>query len=146
MTMTLARTPRTGHGLVVGGRIAGAALTGWSAGIHLYLWLDGFRDVETVGTLFLANAIGGFALALVLLVTPARFLVVVSALGALYAASVLGALSLSLTVGLFGVHESLDAEQVVTTLVINAVAVVVLGVLTLVRLRARVKGADLPLG
>jgi hypothetical protein len=137
MTTTLASTPRTDRRLAVGGRIAGAALTGWSAGIHLYLWFDGFRDVETIGTLFLLNAIGGFVLALVLLATPDRFLTVVSALGALYAVSVLGALSVSLTVGLFGVHESIDTEQVVTTLVINSAAVLILGALTAIRLRER---------
>jgi hypothetical protein len=137
MTTTLASTSQTGRWLAVGGRIAGAALTGWSAGIHLYLWLDGFRDVETIGTLFLLNAIGGFVLALVLLITPDRFLAAVSVLGALYAASVLGALTLSLTVGLFGFHESIDTEQVVTTLVINSAAVLVLGVLTAIRLRER---------
>lgn len=138
MTMTLASTSsRTGRWLAVCGRIAGAALTGWSAGIHLYLWFDGFRDVETIGTLFLLNAIGGFILALVLLITPERFLTVASALGALYAASVLGALSLSLTVGLFGLRESIDTEQVLTTLIINSTAVLVLGVLTAVRLRER---------
>jgi hypothetical protein len=137
MTMTLTSTPRTGRWLVVGGRIAGAALTGWSAGIHLYLWFGGFRDVETLGPLFLLNAIGGFVLALVLLVTPDRFLTVVATLGALFAAGVLGALSLALTVGLFGLHESIDTEQVVTTLVVNAAAVAVLGVLTAIRLRGR---------
>ncbi|HEV2779969.1 MAG TPA: hypothetical protein VGX25_11285 [Actinophytocola sp.] len=137
MTTTLASTPRTGRRLAMGGRIAGAALTGWSAGIHLYLWLDGFRDVETIGTLFLLNAIGGFLLALVLLFTPDRFLTAAFALGALYAASVLGALSLSLTVGLFGFHESIDTDQVITTLVVNSAAVLILGTLTALRLRER---------
>jgi urea transporter len=137
MTMTLASTSRSGSRLAVGGRIAGAALTGWSAGIHLYLWFAGFRDVDTIGTFFLLNAVGGLVLALALLFAPNRSLAVVCALGALYAASVLGALSLSLTVGLFGFHESIDNEQVVTTLVINSAAVVVLGVLTAVRLRER---------
>ncbi|HEU5471236.1 MAG TPA: hypothetical protein VFV67_11330 [Actinophytocola sp.] len=137
MTTTLTSTTRTDRRLTVGGRIIGAALTGWSAGIHLYLWFDGFRDIETIGTMFLLNAIGGFVLALVLLATPDRFLAVASALGALYAASVLGALILSLTVGLFGFRETIDTEQVVTTLVVNSAAVVVLGALTAIRLRER---------
>jgi hypothetical protein len=137
MTMTLESTPRTGQWVAVAGRIAGAALTGGSAGIHLYLWLDGFRDVETIGTLFLLNAIGGFALAIALLATPSRLLAVFSALGALYAVSVLGALSLSLTVGLFGFEESIDTEGVVTTLVINSIAVLLLGALTISQVRRR---------
>lgn len=137
MTTTPASTSQTGRWLVLSGRIVGAGLTGWSAGIHLYLWSEGFRDIETIGTLFLLNAIGGFILALALLVTPNRFLTVVFALGALYAASVLGALILSLTVGLFGFRETIDTEQVVTTLVVNSVAVLFLGVLTALRLRQR---------
>jgi urea transporter len=137
MTMTMTSTSRSGSRLAVGGRIAGAALTAWSAGIHLYLWLGGFRDVDMIGTFFLLNAIGGLALALVLLIAPNRLLAMVCALGALYAASVLGALSLSLTVGLFGFHESIDNEQVVTTLVINSAAVAILGVLAAGRLRER---------
>lgn len=139
MSTDLANTQRTGHWLALAGRIAGAALTGWSAGIHLYLWFDGYRDIETVGPLFLLNAIGGFVLAVALLVAPARLLAIASALGALYAASVLGALILSLTVGLFGFDEAIGNEQVVATLVINSAALLILGVLAALRLRERRK-------
>jgi hypothetical protein len=140
MSTNLASTPRTGRTLALGGRIVGAALTAWSAGIHLYLWSEGFRDIETIGTLFMLNAIGGFVLALALLATPGRFLAVVSGLGVLYALSVLGALSMSLTVGLFDHKETIDTDQVVTTLVVNSIAVVVLGVLTAIQLRERRRG------
>jgi hypothetical protein len=137
MTMSGTSTSQTSHWLTLGGRIAGAALTGWSAGIHLYLWFDGFRDVETIGTLFLLNAIGGFILALALILAPARFLAGVAALGALYAVSVLGALILSLTVGLFGLQESIETDQVINTLIINSAAVLILGALTVIALRQR---------
>jgi hypothetical protein len=60
----MARAHRSsGRWLFLAGWIAGAALTGWPAGIHLYLWYSGYGDIETIGVLFLLNAIGGFALA-----------------------------------------------------------------------------------
>jgi hypothetical protein len=118
-------------------RLAAAGTAVAMGAIHLHLWYDGYRYLDTIGTLFLLNAIGGFVLAVALLATPGRFLAVVSALGALYAVSVLGALSMSLTVGLFGFEESIDTELVVTTLAINSIAVLVLGVLTAIQLRER---------
>jgi len=39
-----------------------------SAAVHLYLWLDGFRDLSIIGPAFLLNAVGGAVIA-VLLVT-----------------------------------------------------------------------------
>jgi hypothetical protein len=138
MGTDVASTRTAGRWLVLAGRIAGAGLTGWSAGIHLYLWYNGYRDIETVGPLFLVNAIGGFILAVAILVVPTRFLTIVSGLSALYAASVLGALILSLTVGLFGFFESTVAQLVTTTLVINSVAFLVLTAFTVIRVvRAR---------
>jgi hypothetical protein len=125
--------------LLIAGRIVGAGLTGWSAGIHLYLWYFGYRDIETIGTLFLLNAIGGFIVALALLIIPNRWLALVFGLAALYAASVLGALILSLTVGLFGFFESLIAKLVTTTLVINAAAFVLLVFLFIIARRKRVQ-------
>jgi hypothetical protein len=136
MKTDVANTPGLSRRLLVAGRITGAALTGWSAGIHLHLWSAGYRDIQTIGVLFLINAIGGIVLALALLAVPRRFLAIVTMLAALYSASVLGALIISLTMGLFGFFESSTAELVTTTLVINSVAVVVLALLTVVRLTA----------
>jgi len=116
--------------------IAGAALTGWSAGIHLYLWNAGYRDIQTIGVLFLLNAIGGFIVAVAVLLVPTRFLTIVSALGALYALGVLGALNPQPHCGLFGFFESPGTELVTTTLVVNSVAFIVLALFTAVRLRA----------
>jgi hypothetical protein len=127
-------TPGLSRWLLIASRITGAALTGWSAAIHLHLWSAGYRDIQTIGVLFLINAIGGIVLAVALLVVPSRFLTIVTMLAALYAASVLGALIISLTMGLFGFFESSTAELVTTTLVINSVGFVVLALLTAVRL------------
>ena len=30
-----------------------------SAAMHLYLWFEGYRDVDTIGPAFLLNAFGG---------------------------------------------------------------------------------------
>jgi hypothetical protein len=141
--ITLQRA-RTSQGVLMAGRIAGAALTGWSAGIHLYLWTQGYRDIATIGPLFLLHAISGAILALALLTTPIRFLTIVSALGALFAAGSLAALILSLTVGMFGFTETPNAELVTTTLIVESAGFLILALFTILRLtsaaRARSTG------
>ncbi|MGZ5400711.1 MAG: hypothetical protein ACXWDM_11940, partial [Nocardioides sp.] len=39
-----------------------------SAAMHLYLWFEGYRDVETIGPAFLLNAVGGAVIGVLLLV------------------------------------------------------------------------------
>lgn len=107
-------------------RLTAVALTAAMAAIHLHLWADGYRDIETIGVLFLLNGIIGCALAAALLVAPARLLGAVAAATALFTAGTLGALVLSLTTGLFGFEESLDADLVVPTLAVETAGVVVL--------------------
>ncbi|WP_422677962.1 hypothetical protein [Blastococcus brunescens] len=51
-------------------RIAGAALLAAMAWIHLDLWNDGYRTIDVIGPAFLLNAVAGFGLAALLLVTP----------------------------------------------------------------------------
>lgn len=132
--MTIVHRARTSRGLVIGGRIVGAALIGWSAGIHLELWSEGYRDIATIGPLFLLQVISGVVLALALLAVPTRFLLITSGLGALFMIGSLGALVLSLTVGLFGFTESTNAEQVTTTIVVETVGFLVLALLTVLLL------------
>ncbi|MFE0252264.1 hypothetical protein [Streptomyces sp. NPDC059010] len=107
-------------------RLAGAGLTAAMAAIHLRLWADGYRDLSTIGPLFLLNGIVGILLALALLVTPVRALGPVAAVTALFTAGTLGALFLSLTTGLFGFDESIDAELVRPTLYVETAGVLVL--------------------
>lgn len=38
-----------------------------SAFIHLEMWIDGYRDIETIGPLFMLNAVGGLLLGLVII-------------------------------------------------------------------------------
>ncbi|KUO09724.1 hypothetical protein [Streptomyces sp. DSM 15324] len=123
-------TERTAATLVL--RLAGAGLTAAMAAIHLRLWAEGYRGLDTIGPLFLLNGVVGLLLALALLGTPVRRLAPVAAVTALFTAGTLGALVLSLTTGLFGFVESMDAELVRPTVYVEAAGVAVLAVLTVV--------------
>jgi hypothetical protein len=87
-------------------RLACAALLTWIGYIHLHLWAEGYQQIPTDGPLFLIDAVAGFALALALLAWP-RPLAGLLAVG--YVVSDLGALLISLTVGLFGFKGSISA-------------------------------------
>ncbi len=93
--------PRSSPRLVL--RLVCAGLLIWVAAIHLHLWTEGYRDIPTVGPLFLADAVGGFVLAAVLLVWPRPL---AGLLGAGLMVSTLGGLIVSLNFGLFGFRES----------------------------------------
>lgn len=112
-------------------RVAGAILSAAMAGIHLYLWVDGYRDIPIIGLLFLLNAIGGGLLALALLVVTDRPLGLVAAVGAVFTAGTLAALIVSLTVGLFGLRETLQVPYVLSTLVVESLGTVVLAALAM---------------
>jgi hypothetical protein len=104
-------------------RLACAALLAWIGYIHLHLWLEGYRQIPTDGPLFLADAVAGFALAAALLAWP-RPLAGLAAAG--YIASDIGALLISLTVGLFGFKESITASYVTQTLAIETITLLAL--------------------
>lgn len=114
------------RGSMVIGRLLGVGLTGAMGWIHLQLWVDGFREVPVVGPLFLLNAIGAAVLAVVLLAVPVRLLSVTAAVTAVFTAGTLAGLILSLTVGLFGVQESLQTPLALTTLIVESAGVLVL--------------------
>lgn len=107
-------------------RLVGAGLLATMGGIHLHLYGVGFSTVPTIGPLFLLNGILGAALALAMLATPARWLAPVSLAGALLEVGTLGGLVLSLTVGLFGWQESLDAPLVHLTIIVESAGFVVM--------------------
>jgi hypothetical protein len=108
-------------GLVL--RVAGAGLLIWVGALHLHLWSEGYRHIPTVGPLFLAQAIGGFALAAVVLVWP-RLLA--GLLGAGYMLTTLAGLVISINVGLFGFRESSSASFVVESMVLEILGAAVL--------------------
>jgi hypothetical protein len=108
-------------------RVGGAALLLATAAIHLLLWSDGYRDILWIGPLFLLNAIGAAVLALAVLGAPARWLPLVCAAGALLELGTLGGLLLSTTVGFLGFVETWQAPWAVTSAVVEAAAVLLLG-------------------
>jgi hypothetical protein len=107
---------------------------GW---LHLDLWLAGYRTIDVIGPAFLLNAIAGFGLAVLLLVTPRPLLLGVAALGAVAALGTLGGLLLATTVGLFGFVESTAADRWWESFWVEAAAVVVLGALAALAARRR---------
>ncbi|MDQ6657997.1 MAG: hypothetical protein M3Z00_07205 [Actinomycetota bacterium] len=113
--------------LVWAGRVAGAALLAAMAGIHLYLWNTGYRTIPIIGPLFLANAVAGALLCLALLLSTRRALLLISAAGAALAAGTLVGLILSVTSGLFGFTESLQAQLTTPSIATEAAAIVILG-------------------
>jgi predicted lipoprotein with Yx(FWY)xxD motif len=83
-------------------QVAGATLLAVSAGIHLYLYVTGYRSIPTIGWLFLMQFIVGFVLAVTVLVTHSWLAAAASAGLAL---STLGAYLLAVWIGLFGFKE-----------------------------------------
>ena len=115
---------RTARGIVaLVLRLGSAALLVLIGYIHLHLWQEGYRQIPTDGPMFLVDALAAFGLAAVLLAWARP---VVGLLAAGFAAATLGALLISLSVGLFGFRESIQASFVVESIVIEAIVTVAL--------------------
>ena len=108
-------------------RVAGAGLLFAAGGIHLDLYLTGFRNIPTIGWLFLFQVIAAFALALAVLLTGSRL---AAAAGAGFALATLGGYLLSIWFGLFGFKEVRTTAGIVAG-VIEVAAAAVLGLLAL---------------
>src|SRR3984957_7903253 len=83
-------------------RLAGAGLLAATGGIHLDLYLTGYRHIPTIGWLFLLQIIAAFLLAVAV---PLVRRPLTDAAGAGFAISTLGGYLLSLWIGLFGFQE-----------------------------------------
>lgn len=99
-----------------------------SAAVHLYLWIDGFRDIDVIGPAFLLNAVGGAVIAVLVLVWR-HWIPALLTLG--FGASTLGAFVISTMGGLFGVQEQWAGWAVWTAAISEALAIVVGAVLLL---------------
>src|SRR6516162_1612587 len=106
-------------------RITGAGLLTATAAIHLDLYLTGFKNIPTIGWLFLLQVIAGFGLAALVLATGNR---VAAALGAGFAVATLGGYLLSIWFGLFGFKEVRTTAGIVAG-IIEIAAFAVLGLL-----------------
>lgn len=113
----------------MGTRVLAALAVLVSAGVHLYLWDDGYKDVDKIGPAFLLNAAGGVVIA-VLLLAWSHWIPAFLTLG--FGMSTLGAFIISTTVGLFGFEESWEGWYVWTAAG-SEVAAIVLGAMLLIR-------------
>jgi hypothetical protein len=113
-------------------RLLGAALLLAIAGIHLYLWQQGYEDIEVIGPAFLLQSVIAIGGALLVLVAPWRLLPVAALLGALFAVGSLGALLFTTFVGMFGFQESTAADLWWETVWVEVAAFIVLGLLAAV--------------
>jgi predicted lipoprotein with Yx(FWY)xxD motif len=103
-------------------RSAGAALLAATGGIHLDLYLTGYRTIPTIGWLFLLQVIAAFVLAVAVAVNVP----LAAPSGALFAIATLGGYLLSLRVGLFGFREVRTTAGIVAGLIeVAAFAVLV---------------------
>src|SRR4051795_262688 len=125
MTTPAARAARLGTAMGIL-RILGAALLAGLAGIHLYLWQQGYDSIDVIGPAFLLDTVLGFGGALLVLVTPLRRLPIAAVLGALLCLGTLAALIVSTTVGMFGFVESTQAQLWWESLAVEAAGFVVL--------------------
>jgi hypothetical protein len=112
----------------------GAALVAASGLIHLFLWADGYRNVTTIGPLFLVQAITGCVLAVSLVAYPR---VLAAGLGVAYLLASIAALILSATRGLLGFRDTLNAPWAGTSLVVEAIGALLLVVGGILLLRQR---------
>jgi predicted lipoprotein with Yx(FWY)xxD motif len=105
-------------------RLAGAGLLFATAGIHLDLYLTGYRTIPTIGPLFLFQVIAVFLVGAAVLVSRSRL---VAAAGAALALSTLGGYLLTVQFGLFGFREVRTTAGIVAG-IIEVAAFVVLAV------------------
>ena len=104
-------------------RLTCAALLAWIGYLHLHRGTEGYRHIPVDGPLFPLYAVAGFALAAALLAWPRPL---TGLLAAGYTAGTLGALIISLTVGLFGFKESISASYVTQSLAIETITLLAL--------------------
>jgi hypothetical protein len=96
--------------------LGGAAAVASSGLVHLYLWADGYRNVTTIGPLFLAQGLTGLVLAVTLVAYPRT---VTAGLAATYLLASVTALALSATRGFLGFMDTLDAPWATPALLIE---------------------------
>ncbi len=95
-----------------------------SAAIHLEQWIVVFQHTAYVGPAMLVNFVGGLAIAVLLLLWRHW---IPLALAVLFGASTLGAFLISVTVGLYGVHEHWTGWIIFTAAAVEIVAIILGG-------------------
>lgn len=116
-------------------RIVSAVMLLAAGGIHLFLVIDGAGGL--LGVAFALNFVAGLALGVGTLVISRRFLLAVTALGLAFMAASLGAIIVSITVGLLGVQPDWDYPLIRETAIIESIGVVVLAVAAVIAYQER---------
>ena len=108
-------------------RIAAATFLLVGGGIHLDLWQGGYRGIEYIGPMFLANVVLSGLLVVAVLFRPGPQ---VALAGIVFSVGSLVALVLSRTTGLLGFTERIWTDMAVQTLTAELGAVVALALIT----------------
>jgi hypothetical protein len=103
--------------------VLGACLLLASAGIHLHLWANGYKNIGTIGPLFFAQGALGILLGVLIALIRRVF---VALLGALFGLGTIVALLFASHGGLFNYRTTLSAPFATTSLAIEAAAVALL--------------------
>jgi hypothetical protein len=127
--------------------IGGGILVVWSSYIHFYLWQKlGYRDIPTIGPLFLAQAIAGLLIG-ILVIVVCRVWVAVIGVG--FAVSTMAGFFLSIEFGLFGFKDSWSApfaHQAFAIEIATIIALVLAGALCFVRSAPTTRTDATPIG
>jgi hypothetical protein len=107
-------------------RVLGAALLVGNGWVHWHLDDLGYSTVPNIGPLFRLDGVLAVLLAIAVLVTPLPWWRLACAAGALMQIGTLAALGLSLTVGVLGFQETLDAPDLVPSVLVESAGFVVL--------------------
>ena len=123
-------------------RVAAATFVLVGGGIHLELWRSGYRGIEYVGPMFLANVVLSVLLAIALLIRPD---VRVAVAGLAFSVGSLIALVLSRTTGLLGFTERAWTDMAVQATTAEIGAVVAIAFILAARNRRMPALATIPL-
>ena len=119
----------------------GAGLVAASAGLHLHLWLLGYRSIPTIGPLFISQAVAGLVLAVLLAWTRRPTLAILSVL---FLLGTIGGLLTSMWFGLFGFQDDLSAPYAGLSVFVEGAGAVVLCAAALLGVIGRRRSATLP--
>ena len=108
---------------IIGTMVLGAATIVATGAIHMHLWNIGYKNIPSIGNLFLAQSISGFVLGPVIIVFRRMFIVLA---GAAFMAASVGGLLLSATVGFLGLHDSLSVPWATPSLIVEIIGFVLL--------------------
>jgi len=138
VTTASSRQARRAHAPNTGLRwllyLADAGLLVASGVIHLHLWDIAYRHVKVLDWLFLVQVVAALLAAVAVLVT--RHLLVLLAAGLLMAGTIVGFI-LARTSGIFGFHLTFSSGLADAVLIIEAAAVILLGVTAITKARSR---------